>query len=122
MLVEHSLANIELCYYSSPIFIEYEATFTGIGKDEARRLFTDKGTVLLRSEFLQKRIVLDLPKKHTKEKGFLRVRDEGDKITLTHKIVGTGGITDQRETCIVVNDFDNTVDLLNTYWLHISFI
>jgi adenylate cyclase, class 2 len=92
--------------------IEYEATFPQIEKDDARSRLKKAGAHLVRPEFLQKRVVLGMPKGHETYGGFVRVRDEGDKITLTFKIVGSENITDQRETLVIVNNFDDTVELL----------
>ena len=91
---------------------EYEATFTNIEKDEIRERLKKVGARLMREEFLQKRTVLLPSKEHEVGGGFLRVRDEGDKITLTHKIVGNKGIADQKETNLVVDNFESTVSLL----------
>jgi adenylate cyclase class 2 len=92
--------------------IEYEATFPSVEKEDARKRLKSAGAQLIRPEFLQKRIVLGLPPGHEVKGGFVRVRDEGDKITLTFKIVGGEKITDQKETLVIVNDFDETVELL----------
>ncbi len=46
--------------------------------------------------------------------GFVRVRDEGDRITMTYKVVGGDSIADQKEVLVVVNDFADTVEFLNS--------
>ncbi len=92
--------------------IEYEATFPHIEKDDIRTRLEKAGATLVRPEFFQKRIVLDMPKGHEIYGGFVRVRDEGDKITLTFKIVGSENILDQRESQVTVNDFNTAVELL----------
>ncbi len=92
--------------------IEYEATFPNIEKSNARKRLETASAKLIRPEFLQKRFNLDLPKGHEVKSGFVRVRDEGDKITLTFKIVGGEDISDQKEVLIVVDNFDSTVELL----------
>jgi adenylate cyclase class 2 len=94
--------------------IEYEATFPDIKKDDARKFLTQANATLIRPEFLQKRIVMELPKGHEVKGGFVRVRDEGDKITLTYKFVGGQKIEDQKEVLVVVDDFDTTVELLSS--------
>ncbi len=92
--------------------IEYEATFPDISKDDARNRLKKIGAKLSCPEFLQKRIVLGMPSGHEVPGGFVRVRDEGSKITLTFKIVGSEKIEDQKESLVVVNNFDATVELL----------
>ena len=94
--------------------IEYEALFTDINKEALRKLLQEKGAVLMRQEFLQKRVTLQLPEGHEKYGAFLRVRDEGDKITLSYKYVGGTTIDEQQEEAVLVNDFDKTVSLLHT--------
>ena len=77
---------------------EYEATFLNINKEEIRKKLKEISAVLAKPEFLQKRIPFHLPKeKHSLGK-FVRVRDEGDKITFSLKIFESGNkIEDQKE-------------------------
>lgn len=72
------------------------------------------GAILVRPEYLQKRSVFNLPKGHEFVGGWLRVRDEGDKVTMSLKIVDGDKIEDQKETCIAVSSFDDAVSLLKT--------
>jgi len=92
--------------------IEYEATFIDINKDEVRARLAAAGAELARPEFLQKRIVFSLPSGHESEGGWLRVRDEGNKITMSFKIVAGRNIEDQKELCLRVDSFDNAVNFL----------
>lgn len=85
--------------------IEYEATFTGIDKDDVRRRLEKAGAKMLKKEFLQKRAVFKLPKGNDINGGWLRVRDEGGRITMSLKIVDGDKISDQKEIEIVVDDF-----------------
>ena len=92
--------------------IEYEATFPNINKDEVRERLKNAGANLVRPEFLQKRMPFNLPKEKHSPNKFVRVRDEGDKITLSYKSFEGNKIEDQKEICLVVNDFDDAVELL----------
>lgn len=92
--------------------IEYEATFININKDEMRKRLKKAGALLVRSEYLQKRIPFHLPKEKRSDDKWLRVRDEGDKITLSLKIIDGNKIEDQKELCLKVDSFDNAVELL----------
>ncbi len=94
--------------------IEYEAKFIDIDKASARRLLKNIGAQLVRKEFMQKRMVFDLPKGTNVSGGFVRVRDEGDKVTLTLKVIKGTKISDQQETQVTVDDFDSTVAILST--------
>ncbi|MDO8498274.1 MAG: CYTH domain-containing protein [bacterium] len=92
--------------------IEFEATFTNINKDAIRKVLTSIGAKLIRSEYLQRRVVLSLPKGHEIKGGWLRVRDEGDKVTLTLKVVDGNQIENQREVCLKIDDFEKAEQLL----------
>ncbi len=91
---------------------EYEATFENVNKDEIREKLKNVGGVLLRPEYLQKRIPFDLPEGYEGKNKFVRVRDEGDKVTMSFKEFLGDKIEDQKEICIVVDNFDHTVELL----------
>lgn len=92
---------------------EYEATFTNINKDEIHRKLEASGAKLLRPEFLQKRCTFELPSGHEIANGWLRVRDEQDKITMSLKVVKENGtIEQQQEIEIKVDKFQDACDLL----------
>lgn len=80
--------------------IEYEATYTNIDKDEVRSRLKEAGATLARSEYQQKRVVFNLRDGLHIKGGWLRVRDEGDRITMSLKIVDGEGIESQREICL----------------------
>lgn len=92
--------------------IEYEATFPNIDKDEIRKRLKKAEAKLVRPEFLQKRINYALPKGPEVIDGWLRVRDEGDKITMSHKVVDGDRIGDQKELCLEVDNFDQATEFL----------
>ena len=94
--------------------IEYEATFTNINADEIRTQLKTAGATLIKPEFMQKRAVFHLPVGNEIKGGWLRVRDEGDKITTSLKIVDGDTITDQKETCLTVDSFEDACVLLET--------
>lgn len=86
--------------------IEYEATFSNIDKDEIRARLKNAGALLLKPEFLQKRVVYELPAGHEIPGGWLRVRDESDKITMSLKVVNGDKIEDQKEICLTIDNFE----------------
>jgi len=53
--------------------IEYEVTYTNINKDEVREKLRAAGARLIKKEFMQKRIVFNLPDGHQIKGGWLRV-------------------------------------------------
>ena len=90
--------------------IEYEATFENINKDEMRKKLEEAGAKLIRPEFLQKRVVFYLPNKQ--KHAWLRVRDEGDKNTMSLKIIDGDKIQDQKEICLNIDNFAKAVEFL----------
>ncbi len=94
---------------------EYEATFLNIDKDEIREKLKRVGAVLHKPEVLMKRNNFNLPEGHHKKGAWCRVRDEGDKITMSFKVVndgGIGGIEDQKEICLNIDNFEDGVEFL----------
>ena len=94
--------------------IEYEATFINIDKAKIRKKLKEVGAKLVKTEFLQRRVVFNLPKGYEIKGGWLRVRDEGDKTTLSLKVVDGNKIENQKEICLEVNDFQKAELLLTT--------
>ncbi len=94
--------------------VEFEATFVNVNKDEIRAKLKVVGANLLRPEFMQRRVVFNMPEGHEIKGGWLRVRDEGDKNTMSLKVVDGEGIERQKEVEITVNDFNVAVTLLES--------
>jgi len=95
--------------------IEYEATFASVSKKEIRQKLKQAGAKLVRPEFLQKRFTFDLPKGRLGHDRWARVRDEGDKITMSYKKIPQGSkvkINEQKEICLVVDNFNNAKNFL----------
>ncbi len=92
--------------------IEFEATFTGIDKDDVRKRLQAAGATLVKKETMMRRSVfnppIDIPC------GWMRVRDEGDAITMSLKIVNGDKIEDQKEIMLTVDDFDRAGEFLSS--------
>ena len=99
-----------LISYLQPMHIEYEATFTKINKDQMRQKLKKIGAKLIKPEFLMKRVVFHPPKQI--KNGWMRVRDEGDKITMSLKIIMGSKITDQKEIELIIDDLENGCNFL----------
>ncbi len=96
--------------------IEWEATFTNVNVDDFKKKLKEVGAVLKREKFMQKRVNFDLPKGHEKEGAWIRVRDEGDKITLAYKRVSEAGIDsmeNQQEVQVDIDDFEKAEKFLS---------
>jgi adenylate cyclase class 2 len=93
--------------------IELEAKFLDIDKATIRELLNDNGGTLVHTECLMRRKNFDYPD-HRLEKigGWIRVRDEGDKVTLAYKQLVDRTIEVTREISLAVEDFDKISDLL----------
>jgi len=90
--------------------IEYEATFENIDKDEMRARLKKASAKLERPEFLSRRYTFSIPGRQNGVSSWIRVRDNGRKVTQALKIVNTGKIEDQKELEIEVGSFDDTVE------------
>jgi len=92
--------------------IEYEATFLNIDKEDVRKRLKKAGAKIVKSEFLQKRIAFHLPKENEIKGGWIRIRDEGDKTTLSLKIIDGNKIEDQKEICLEIDNFEDALSFL----------
>ena len=91
--------------------IEFEATFLDIDKDKVRKKLKEVGAKLVKPEFLQKRVVFNLPGERGTGR-WLRVRDEKDKITMSFKSINGNKIEDQKEINLVIDNFERGVEFL----------
>lgn len=92
--------------------IEFEATFLNIDKDDIRHRLKQAGAVLIYPEFLMSREVFDPPQEI--KGGWLRVRKEFEKTTMSLKVVDGNKIEDQKEIELAVDDFDEAVKFLES--------
>lgn len=93
---------------------EYEATFLDVDRNDLVQKLKMLDANLERPEYMQRRFTLELPREKQDPNTWLRVRDEGGKITLTLKSVDGKTITGQKEILIEVNDIGDTVALLES--------
>ena len=92
---------------------EIEAKFLGIKPDAIRGDLKKNKAVLVHSERRMKRKTFDYPdKKLRKSKGWIRVRDEGDKTTLAYKRLIDRTLEGTKEISVVVDNFDAICNLL----------
>jgi adenylate cyclase class 2 len=92
--------------------IEYEAVFTNIEPESFRAVLISAGAELARAEYMQTRSSFNLPDSVATQKGWARVRDEGDKITMSVKSIEGEGIESQKESCVTVDSFKQAESLL----------
>jgi len=96
--------------------IEYEATFTNINKEGIREKLKKDGAELIKPEFLQRRVVFNMPKGYEDNSVWIRARDEGDKITMSIKQAGkdSNQIHNIKELKLIVDSFENAEKFLST--------
>jgi adenylate cyclase class 2 len=93
--------------------IEYEAKWTDINPDDFRATLKSVGAELIHPETLMRRKNYDEPTPFAVYgHGWLRVRDEGDKITLTYKKMKDRSATGMMDITVTVSDFDQTCAML----------
>ncbi|MFZ1301169.1 MAG: class IV adenylate cyclase [Candidatus Microsaccharimonas sp.] len=95
---------------------EIEAKFTNVNIDEIRQKLAVAGGVLIHPMRDFKRVTIDSPELKAKD-AFVRVRDEGNKTTLTYKQFDKLSLDGVKEIEVVVSDFDTTVDLFRAVGL-----
>jgi adenylate cyclase class 2 len=89
---------------------EIEAKFLDIDPEELRKKLKDFGATLVHPEILMKRKVFDHPT--NKQGDWFRVRDEGDKITMSYKKVIDRTLHGTKEIVVEVSDFENASAIL----------
>lgn len=90
---------------------EIEAKFIDVDVDATRELLARVGAVCVQPMRLMRRALVETPEMAAID-AFLRLRDEGDKVTLTYKQHLKSGIEAAREIETTVGDFDATKALL----------
>lgn len=90
---------------------EYEAKFLSIDIEEIRAKLQSLGATLEKPMRLMRRVTIDTDYLKSKD-AFVRVRDEGDRVTMTYKQFDALSVDGAKEHEIVVNNFDEAVALL----------
>lgn len=111
MLGYYIVSEVFLPCYTSFMKTEYEAKFLNISIDEIRTKLEAAGAVLEKPMRLMRRVTIDTPFMKQKD-AFMRVRDEGDRVTMTYKQFDALSIDGAKEYEVTVSDFDETVLLL----------
>jgi adenylate cyclase, class 2 len=88
---------------------EFETKVLDINVEEIVEKLKKRGAIKIK-EVLFRRWVFDIdPNKDN----WIRLRDEGDKITLTHKYKKSSKISETEETEVEVNNFERTAKILS---------
>lgn len=98
---------------------EIEAKFLDINVVDLRQKLTAAGATLVQPERLMRRKNFDYPDRRLEKSvaGWIRVRDEGDKITLAYKQFNDRGLLGTHETSVMVDSFDQCCAFLEVIGL-----
>jgi adenylate cyclase class 2 len=89
---------------------EIEVKFLDVDFNLMREKLTQLGAVCEQPMRLMRRAIIQPSELHAKH-AFVRVRDEGDKVTLTYKQVDEDSLTGAKEIEVIVSNFEDTVAL-----------
>lgn len=97
---------------------EIEAKWLNIDISEMRKKLVSAGATLVASERQMIRAVFDYPDKRLEKiGGWVRVRNEGDKVTLSYKQLNDRTLHGTKEVMVIVNDYDSTCTFLESIGL-----
>ena len=100
---------------------EIEATFTNVNPEEIRKRLLNLGAKLRQSERLMRRKNYDYPDgRLDKINGWIRLRDEADKVTLAYKQLNDRTIQGTKEVSVTVGDFERTANFLTVIGLEMK--
>lgn len=91
---------------------ELEATYPSIDVPLIREKLKAVGAELVNPERLMRRYIFAPLNEDEIHGTWLRVRDEGDKTTMSIKKVAGDKIEDQEETCLIIDNFENGYEFL----------
>lgn len=86
---------------------EIEATFLDINKEQLRKKLKALGAELLLPETLMRRTVFAID-----QNSYVRVRDEGNRITMSYKHLNELSLSGMKEICLEVSDYQTAIDFL----------
>lgn len=100
---------------------EIEAKFINVDHDEVRVKLKELGAVCEQPMRLMRRKNFDYPDgRLQKAGGWIRVRDEADKITLAYKQLDHRGVDGTKEVNVTVSSFDDTCLFLQSIGLELK--
>ena len=89
---------------------EIEVKFLDIDIEDIRKKLEKVGAICEQPRRLMRRQVF-YPADHNKD-SYIRVRDEGDKVTMTYKIFEEMSLHGAKEVEVVVSSFEDAIDIL----------
>ncbi|MFA6354424.1 MAG: class IV adenylate cyclase [Candidatus Paceibacterota bacterium] len=100
---------------------EIEAKFPDIDCDALRQKLKDIGATMVHPEILMRRKNFDYPDwRLEKIGGWIRVRNEGDKTTMSYKELSDRTLHGTKEISLIVEDFEKACEFLASIGLQIK--
>lgn len=93
---------------------EIEVKFLDVDIEEIREKLRAAGAILEQPMRLMRRVLFETEEMNQRQ-AYLRLRDEGDKISLTFKQFEENSLTGAKERETTVGDFDTTVAILEEF-------
>ena len=91
---------------------EIEAKFLDVDVNQLREKLKSTGAKLIYPERMMTRKVFDFPDHRLEKEGaWVRIRNEGDKVTLSYKKLVDRSLHGTKEITVIVDDFDQTCNL-----------
>lgn len=116
--MSHGNGNLAGSTSYSDMHDEIEAKFLRVDHDELRKRLTDVGAQCVTPERLMRRRNFDYPDGRLNlVNGWVRVRDEAGKITMSYKQLNDRTLTGTKEVNLVVHDFDQACEFLRAIGL-----
>jgi adenylate cyclase class 2 len=90
---------------------EIEAKFVQQDHEAVRKKLKALGAEMVMPERTMRRVNFDFPdlRLNNSQNGWVRIRDEGDKITLSYKQSDDASVTGMQEVNLVIDDFDEAI-------------
>lgn len=99
---------------------EIEVKFLGVNHDDVRNTLKNAGATLEKPMRTMRRYIFDVPAARETADAHVRVRDEGDKVTIAYKDYGALTVDSTQEVETTVGDFDKAVALLRAAGLPVK--
>lgn len=98
---------------------EIEAKFLNVNHDQLRSKLKNIGATCKQPMRTMKRAIMDYPDRRlqTSQDGWIRVRDEGDKITLTYKESNDTTVDGAREIELIIDSYDLAIEMFKAIGL-----
>lgn len=92
---------------------EIEVKFLNVNHEEIRGKLTSLDGKCIQPMRMMRRVVIDFPDRRmqAKQDGWIRIRDEGDKVTLTYKQTTEHEFGGAKEIEVVVSDYQKTIGI-----------